>query len=283
MLNRKEKKVAIERMNEKNLEVKMEGEKVVKKSTELFESRQALKKRVDRLWHLIDEFRNKPTYIEVQLKKVKIEYSRYASLVNDIKVSSEQANIKAGVTTGGGIATGIGVAATGPSIAMAVATTFGTASTGTAISTLSGAAATNAALAWLGGGALAAEGGGMAAGSSFLALAGPVGWGIAAIGLTTGGALMNSKNKRLTKNANEATRQLADQLHILEGSLEEVVYLIKGTNEALTNTVNLESEISQYDRNYASLSEDNKFRLGGVVNDVSSYAKLLNKNVGEEK
>ena len=83
----------------------------------------------------------------------------------------------------------------GPSAAMAVATTFGTASTGTAISALSGAAATNAALAWLGGGAIAAGGGGMAAGSTLLALAGPVGWGVSGCVLVGSGLYLNNRNK----------------------------------------------------------------------------------------
>ena len=88
-----------------------------------------------------------------------------------------------------GVTAGAAVVSVAPTVAMWVATTFGTASTGTAISALSGAAATNAALAWLGGGALAVGGGGMAAGNAFLALAGPVGWGIAGAstdGLTGG-------------------------------------------------------------------------------------------------
>lgn len=82
---------------------------------------------------------------------------------------------------------------------MGIATTFGVASTGTAISALSGAAAANAALAWLGGGALAVGGGGMAAGSAFLALAGPVGWTIAGLSIIASG-LVFSEPKVIRKD-----------------------------------------------------------------------------------
>lgn len=94
-----------------------------------------------------------------------------------------------------------------PTAAMWVATTFGTASTGTAISALSGAAATNAALAWLGGGALAAGGGGMAAGQALLALAGPVGWGLAGVSIFTSVLLFWRKNEKYKKAKNKKLKE----------------------------------------------------------------------------
>lgn len=87
---------------------------------------------------------------------------------------------------------------------MWVATTFGTASTGTAISALSGAAASNAAIAWLGGGALATGGGGMAAGQALLALAGPIGWGIA--GTTLLASVLLTVKKDLSFKKKRKTR-----------------------------------------------------------------------------
>lgn len=69
----------------------------------------------------------------------------------------------------GGVA-GASAAVAAPQAALMGVAAFASASTGTAISSLSGAAATNATLAWLGGGALAAEGGGMAAGTAVLGL-----------------------------------------------------------------------------------------------------------------
>ena len=82
---------------------------------------------------------------------------------------------------------------------MWVATTFGTASTGTAISSLSGAVATKAALAWLGGGALSAGGAGIAGGQALLALAGPIGWGIAGTSVGLSAIFQGHKNKELAE------------------------------------------------------------------------------------
>lgn len=110
---------------------------------------------------------------------------------------------KSAASAGAGVAAGMAVASIAPSAAMWVATTFGTASTGAAISTLSGAAATNAAMAWLGGGALAAGGGGMAAGSAFLAMAGPIGWGVADATLLTSIALFVKKQHEIAREKHE--------------------------------------------------------------------------------
>ena len=106
-----------------------------------------------------EELKGYPGKLETASRKIELEYKKA-----EAKTASQGA---------AGVGAGIAIVTLGPTVAMGVATTFGVASTGTAISTLTGAAATNAALAWLGGGALATGGGGMAAGSTFLALAVP--------------------------------------------------------------------------------------------------------------
>lgn len=103
---------------------------------------------------------------------------------------------KSAASAGAGVAAGMAVASIAPSAAMWVATTFGTASTGAAISTLSGAAATNAAMAWLGGGALAT-------GNAFLAMAGPIGWGVAGATLLTSIALFVKKRHKVARGKHE--------------------------------------------------------------------------------
>ena len=91
---------------------------------------------------------------------------------------------------------------------MWVATTFGTASTGTAISALHGAVATKAALAWLGGGALSAGGAGIAGGQALLALAGPVGWGIAGASAALAVFSKGKKNKKIADEAIAEAREV---------------------------------------------------------------------------
>ena len=114
------------------------------------------------------------------------------------------------------------MAAFGPTVAMAVATTFGTASTGTAISALSGAAAANAALAWLGGGALAAGGGGMAAGHTLLALAGPVGWTVGGLAMAGSGIYLHSRNGDLARKATQERLGVEGEIRSLRTASREI-------------------------------------------------------------
>ena len=119
-------------------------------------------------------------------------------------------------TGGAGVAAGAAVASMAPTAMMWVATTFGTASTGTAISALGGAAATNAAVAWLGGGAIAAGGGGMAAGQALLALAGPVGWGVAGVSVIATALLAWRKMMKREEGKKEEIKRIKNCSHSIK-------------------------------------------------------------------
>jgi len=173
--------------------------------------------------------------------------------------------------TAGVVATGTTVATIGPTAAMAFATTFGSASTGAAISTLGGAAATNAALAWLGGGAIAAGGAGIAGGSLFLSLLGPIGWGISGIAIITGIGISRSKNKKAIEELESETEQLQIALKNIEGLLDnlkpkksQLKKLVDKTNQVLNDFTSCMPESSQI------LDETKMFEL-------VEKAKLLGK------
>jgi len=178
------------------------------------------------------------------------------------------------------VAAGVGTAALMPTAAMAVATTFGTASTGTAIATLSGAAATNASLAWLGGGALVAGGSGISGGASFLALAGPIGIGIGAIGLIGGGLFASSKNKDLAEKANNQRKEIETTVKTLEASTVEINGLIKLTNEHSRGVKLMLLTLSKSaPSNYLSFSQSHKQMLSALINHIESLSMLINKKV----
>ena len=187
---------------------------------------------------------------------------------------------KAASGAGAGIAAGAAVMSAAPTAAMWIATTFGTASTGTAISTLSGAAATNAALAWLGGGALTAGGGGMAAGHALLALAGPVGIGIAGVSLLTSIALFSRKRILTNKEKNKEIESIKTNT----AALNEVTETIHTIN---AKTVTLRDELmKQFSENmklfgadYMTLDEEDKMRLGAMVNNTKALSALFSKTV----
>ena len=165
---------------------------------QLFEERKQAVCVVEEAAALINSIARSPKEFEMKLSEIEVQKKTFKNACDFAKNELASAK-KSAVGAGAGVAGGMAVASLAPSAAMWIATTFGTASTGTAISALSGAAATNAALAWLGGGALAVGGGGMTAGSAFLALAGPIGWGIGGVTLCTSVVLFATRKTRMNK------------------------------------------------------------------------------------
>lgn len=187
---------------------------------------------------------------------------------------------KAAGGAGAGIAAGAAVMSAAPTAAMWIATTFGTASTGTAIATLSGAAQTSAALAWLGGGALTTGGGGVIAGKALLALAGPVGVGIAGASLLASIALFSRKRILNNKEKNKEIESVKKNT----ASLKEVTETIHTINaETITLRDELMKQFSEnmkmFGADYMSLSDEDKMRLGTMVNNTKSLSALFSKTV----
>lgn len=184
---------------------------------------------------------------------------------------------------GAGVAAGAAVTALAPTAAMWVATTFGTASTGTAISALSGAAATNATLAWLGGGALASGGLGMAGGHALLALAGPIGWGIAGFSILTSVVLFANNKIKSNKKKQEEITSIKNNIHQLEKDIAFLKDLLTKT-EVLRTKINelYLSTLSMYENDYSQLNEDQKYQLGSLVNNVKSLGASLSLTLDKE-
>lgn len=289
MLNKKNRVEAVKSL-EKVLE-KFEEEKanMVTQSEKLYAERLILKDNIKKVWQFLNNMRNKPEEIKVEVEKLKIEFKKFEGFVQEINEEVEASMKKTVGGAGSGVAAGVGVAAFGPSAAMAIATTFGTASTGTAISTLSGAAATNAALAWLGGGALAAGGGGTAAGSALLALSGPIGWTIGGVSIATAGLLRNSKNKKVANEARTKEVEVQAQIKMLKGTSEEII-----ETTDLTETTNMLidpfyddvlNRTNKYKADYKLIKEaddtDLIKDLGSLINQAKGATELLNRAIGK--
>ena len=230
--------------------------------------------------NLINSIANRPKSFDADFEEIKVNRDHFLNTCDFGQRELQAARAAAG-GAGAGIAAGASVAFMAPTAAMWVATTFGTASTGTAISTLSGAAATKAALAWLGGGALASGGGGVAAGNALLAMAGPVGWTIAGATLLTSIVLFSKKRVKLNKEKNEEIESVKENiLKIKEIDvrinqiLQDTIAIRRGLNDAYLG------ELEMYGRDYAEFSDDQKKRLGALVNNTRSLSALLNKTVG---
>lgn len=245
------------------------------KIEKLGEQTQQLYIQLTTIQELFDAIRNIPDDKQLQydeIKKIRLNWKEQADKIeHDHKIAQ-------GKAAGGGAAgvgAGVAVAALGPTAAMGIATTFGVASTGTAISTLSGAAATNAALAWLGGGALAVNGGGMAAGESLLALAGPVGWAIAGVAILSSGiALWKAKQDKkkledlfcLISHRDEVKYNLASV------ELDERIAHIQNECPILADAI---ENVKSFGTDYQKMSEEQQYKLGAYLNMMNSSTQLL--------
>lgn len=182
-----------------------------------------------------------------------------------------------------GVAAGAGVATLAPGALMWVATTFGTASTGAAISTLSGAVAQSASLAFLGGGAVAMGGGGVAAGEALLALAGPIGWGVAGATVVATLIFHNIKVRDAQKRQSEEIVRVkngTEALKELRAAIEQLLSETRSLSKRLRGQV---VSCERYrGRDYSSLTEDEQKELGALVNNAVSLSTLLNKTLGDQ-
>lgn len=182
---------------------------------------------------------------------------------------------------GSAAATGAAIATLGPTAAMSIATVVGTASTGTAISALSGIAATNAALAWLGGGTLAAGGAGVAGGSLFLGLFGPVGWTIAGLGTVGGIVSARLKNKNKLKEVESQIDVIKHDNQTMEPKLDHLYELIVRSSHHYHSRllVSINWLKSVHPKDYGKWDENQKHELEKLINAVSNTVQLINERI----
>lgn len=234
---------------------------------------------INHIEYLINNIANHPKRFDTNLTEINQIRKEFVSADQFVEKELETAN-KQAIDAGVGVAAGTGVATITPTVAMWVATTFGTASTGTAISTLSGAAATNAALAWLGGGTLLKGGLGMAGGKALLALAGPVGWGIAGASILASVILFANNKFKSNKKKMEEITSVKNNTE----SIKELTVKIHDISEKTVSLKNLlskqyETSLKYYNCDYKSLKTSQKKELGALVNNTKALANLINMTV----
>lgn len=244
---------------------------------ELYQSRLRSIDLLDLITDLVNSIANTPKSFVEDIEEVshkKRSFKESESFAREELDSARKSAASAGV------AAGMAVASIAPSAAMWVATTFGTASTGAAISTLSGAAATNAAMAWLGGGALAAGGGGMAAGSAFLAMAGPIGWGVAGATLLTSIALFVKKQHKIAGEKHEELLSVKRNTEALRET-SAAIGALRTKTDALREELSgsFMSSCRLHGADYLSISDDEKLALGSLVNNAKSLGSLIVERV----
>lgn len=276
---RKDAQAGLEAMNKKFM---ANREKLIKHMETLYGVKGQLKSKGEEVQEKLNQFANTPKEYNAKIQEIKVALNDYEEIIVATKSEiNKDANTAGGAAIAGALA-GTATAALAPTAAMAIATTFGTASTGAAISTLGGAAATNAALAWLGGGALAAGGGGMALGDTLLALAGPIGWGIAGVSAAGAGIFMSGKNKKNAEKMQEQTIEIKKADSVNLGVLDEVSQMIRLLNRTNQGLNLMEEKIDAAGtKNYLELSKEEVLNFGLLVSLLVASTKLLNLTLGE--
>lgn len=228
---------------------------------------------------LINSIANHPKEFDTEFEEINRERKQFTDSCAFAERELDAAR-EAARGAGAGAAAGASVAFMAPTAAMWIATTFGTASTGTAISTLSGAAATNAALAWLGGGAIASGGGGVAAGSALLALAGPIGWSIAGATLLTSIILFAKKRVKLNKQKNEEIESVKKNTEVVREIDAKINAILEQTTKIKEGLDNMcTSCLPMFGGDYLSFSDDQKQSLGALVNNTKALSAMFEKGV----
>ena len=282
MFNNNLKKEAL-KIHEKTLAEYNASYGIMGKSCELlYEIRGKSVELIKLVQEVVNSIANTPKQFDTELGKIGKELTKFKETEQYAKEAYD-ASLKAGVNIVGGTTAGIGIASMAPTALMSIATTFGTASTGTAISALSGAAAQKAAMAWIGrtfAGFAVKEGAGMAAGQAFLALAGPIGWGITAASTGISLISLTNKNKDVAEKAVKEAKEIAKARESLDETTEKINAL-KAKTDRLFDDMNREKSkiMSFMNLDYLSLREEDKLFLGTLVNHTLSLSQLLNETI----
>lgn len=231
---------------------------------------------------LVNSIANTPKSFDTDFDEIEVHKKHFVQAEDFAQKELEAARLSA-AGAGAGFAAGTAVAGLAPSAAIWVATTFGTASTGTAISTLSGAAASQAALAWLGGGALAAGGGGTAAGTTLLALAGPIGWTIAGATLLASIALFAKKKFENREAKHEALTAIKRNTAVVKGMDAQIEDLLQRTTSLREGLVKGYVEALEHFRaDFQALAPTERAQLATLVNNTKSCAAMLSLRIEQE-
>lgn len=228
---------------------------------------------------LVNSIANTPKAFEADFEEIEVHRAQFIEAQEFARNDLEAAR-KSAAGAGGGFAVGVAVASMAPTAAMWAATTFGVASTGTAISTLSGAAATNAALAWLGGGALAVGGGGTAAGTALLALAGPIGWTVAGATLLVSITLFAKKkfdNREAKQEALAAVKRNVALVEGMDAQLDDLLRRTARLRESLMASYG--DALLLFGADFRLLAPGQRSQLAALVNNTKACAALLSTRI----
>lgn len=246
LFNTERKKMALQQLEAVQEKYKSTGNKASRSVEKLYAERKNAVKAIEIAEYVLKNEAGFDIESINEISKARTSIRIFTEALHKETIANEALKDSSGMFTGAaiaGTAAGTAIATLGPTAAMAFATTFGTAATGTAISSLSGVAATNAALAWLGGGALAVGGGGMAAGSTILAMAGPIGLAIGGVAAGFSLTKVASNNRKVAEKADLMTSDIKKTIERLERSINSIDALKRKISTEVNSLHNLLQDV----------------------------------------
>ena len=121
----------------------------------------------------------------------------------------------------------------------------------------------------------------MTAGSAFLALAGPIGWGIGGATLCASIVLFATKKTRLNKEKKKEIEAVLQNTKKVKEMNAQVQILSKETRNLYENLrKEYRANKKYFGKDFTKISERDQLQLGTLVNNTKSLAVLLNKKMG---
>lgn len=244
----KQKKAAMDRLRHENAGYETAKTNMISSSDQLYNLRLNSMVLIEHGWRLVNEFRNQPEDLKLQVNKIQVDYANYEQALNHIKHQSS--GLKLGTFTASSI--------------VSLLTTFGLGFPGVILTAgIGGSAISLAGVASLGG---------------LVALSSPVGW----IASSVGGVLLaGHQNKKVAEEATQTAIQIhatTEKINVVYHEIGHLRYETRDTNEGLQL---MQRTIMPWPRDYQSLTTDQQYRLGSIVNNLQSAIKLLNQTVGD--
>ena len=120
----------------------------------------------------------------------------------------------------------------------------------------------------------------MAAGSAFLAMAGPIGWGVAGATLLTSIALFVKKQHKIAGEKHEELLSVKRNTEALRET-SAAIGALRTKTDALREELSgsFMSSCRLHGADYLSISDDEKLALGSLVNNAKSLGTLIVERV----
>ena len=120
----------------------------------------------------------------------------------------------------------------------------------------------------------------MATGSTLLALAGPVGWGIGGIALAGSGLYFNHKNKKVAREATEQRMAIEAQIRSLRTAEREIGGLRRQSDTHIAGCLaDLTELIADTPTDYQDFSREQKLRMASLINHARAMSELIKKEI----